>query len=414
MYRNLILISFFILFASQPAFARTVTDMRGKEIEIPDNLSRVATIDDGFVEGVMTHLGVIDSVIAIGSWSMKLDFSYTYQGNQINEQNSQNQVSSKNPENKTGTESYTYTGLNTMKYLHPWLDDLTCVNSRQGNNISFEALAAVNPEVVILRVGDCTVGGASQETVTKTTQIIEALGIPLVVLYSPNAHPDPNKRGQLASMREEGAIIGAIFGQEAQAIELMDYLASIETLIIERTQNIPEQDKTHVLSFGLDGKARSAGSAGSINGINTSDSYLIEEIVHANNVYQSSGRLVPVSAEHLYAMDPDVIILPTANGYHPPRELFEAPYYKNLQELRAVQEKQVYALPWQPMNCDRRVEYPLELLIVAKAAYPHLFADINVYDFALDFYKKVYHVDDETAQGLRSTQILGWMDDINF
>ena len=50
-----------------PASARTVTDMRGKQITLPDTLTRVATIDDGFVEGVMTHLGVIDRVDMIGS-----------------------------------------------------------------------------------------------------------------------------------------------------------------------------------------------------------------------------------------------------------------------------------------------------------------------------------------------------------
>ena len=56
------------------AQARVVTDMRGKQVSVPDKLSRVATIDDGFVEGVMTHLGVIDTVTMIGSWSMKRDY----------------------------------------------------------------------------------------------------------------------------------------------------------------------------------------------------------------------------------------------------------------------------------------------------------------------------------------------------
>ena len=54
--------------------------MRGKQVTLPDKLSRVATIDDGFVEGVMTNLGVIDSVDMIGSWSMKRDYKYTFEG----------------------------------------------------------------------------------------------------------------------------------------------------------------------------------------------------------------------------------------------------------------------------------------------------------------------------------------------
>ena len=121
-----------------------------------------------------------------------------------------------------------------------------------------------------------------------------------------------------------------------------------------------------------------------------------------------------MSAEQIYACDPDVILLPTANGYHPPFELYEAPYYENLQELRAVRNRRVYALPWSPMNASRRVEYPLDMLIIAKASYPGLFADISVYDFALLFYQDVYGVDEATARGLRSTQLLDWMADSHF
>nr|MBP7246491.1 hypothetical protein [Brachymonas sp.] len=61
-----------------------------------------------------------------------------------------------------------------------------------------------------------------------------------------------------------------------------------------------------------------------------------------------------------------------------------------------------------PMNCARRVEYPLDMLVIAKAAYPEQFKDIKVHEFALKFYKDVYKVDDKTAKGLRSTQWLDW------
>ena len=66
------------------------------------------------------------------------------------------------------------------------------------------------------------------------------------------------------------------------------------------------------------------------------------------------------------------------------------------------------------MNASRRVEYPLDMLIIAKAAYPELFSDVDVYAFALDFYQKVYNVDEASARGLRSTQLLDWMADCGF
>ena len=66
------------------------------------------------------------------------------------------------------------------------------------------------------------------------------------------------------------------------------------------------------------------------------------------------------------------------------------------------------------MNASRRVEYPLDMLIIAKAAYPERFADISVYDFALRFYQDIYGVSEETARGLRSTQLLDWMAESGF
>ena len=143
----------------------SIKDMRGAEVKIASPLERVATIDDGFVESVMTHLGVIDKVKLIGSWSMKRDYKYDFT-------------------TKAG-EAYTLRGWNVMKYLHPWLNDLPCVNSPQGNVINFEALANENPQLVILRIGDCTLRGSNKDAVEKTIATIEALGIPLAVIYAP-------------------------------------------------------------------------------------------------------------------------------------------------------------------------------------------------------------------------------------
>lgn len=371
------------------AHARTITDMRGVTVTVPDFPQAVATIDDGFIEGVMTHLGVIDRVKVIGSWSMKRDYRYVIPS-------------------RTG-ESHEYRGWNTMKYLHPWLNDLPCVNSPQGNIISYETLAAAAPDVVLLRVGDTTVG-TDKEKIKRTVDTIEALGLPLIVLYSPTWF----RSSDLSSMKVEAGIIGELFQKKEQAERLADKLSQTETLIRERTRSISEKERPSVLLFGLRPDVRKKGGAGTVHGTDTPESYIIEQVVHAKNAYQGKGTSVPMSAEQIYACDPDVIILPTANGYHPPFELYEAPYYENLQELRAVKNRKVYAMPWSPMNASRRVEYPIDMLIIAKAAYPERFADISVYDFALQFYQDVYGVDEATAKGLRSTQLLDWMADTDF
>ena len=379
-----------VTFACLNAKDIIVTDMRGVNVSVPDNLERIATISDGFVEGVMTHLGVINKVTVIGSWSMKRDYKYSF--------------------TTVGGEEYTLRGWNTMKYLHPWLNDLPCINSPQGNIINYETLASANPQLVILRVGDCTLRGANPESVEKTIGTIEALGIPLVVIFSPNYY----NKAELSSMREEMRVLGDIFGQREKALKLFDYLDATEKMIRKRTASIKEKNKVSMLYLGLNPNVRKKGAAGSVSGVNTPESYIIEGIANAKNAFTGKGSGVIMSAEQLYSLNPDVIVLPTSNGYHPPRELYESPDFQILQELKAVKNKQVYAMPWSPMNCARRVEYPIDMLIIAKAAYPDKFKDIKVHTFVLQFYKDVYNVSDKDAEALRSEQILDWTVEYDF
>lgn len=379
-----------VTFACLNAKDIIVTDMRGVNVSVPDNLERIATISDGFVEGVMTHLGVIHKVTVIGSWSMKRDYKYSF--------------------TTVGGEEYTLRGWNTMKYLHPWLNDLPCINSPQGNIINYETLASANPQLVILRVGDCTLRGANPESVEKTIGTIEALGIPLVVIFSPNYY----NKAELSSMREEMRVLGDIFGQREKALKLFDYLDATEKMIRKRTASIKEKNKVSMLYLGLNPNVRKKGAAGSVSGVNTPESYIIEGIANAKNAFTGKGSGVIMSAEQLYSLNPDVIVLPTSNGYHPPRELYESPDFQILQELKAVKNKRVYAMPWSPMNCARRVEYPIDMLIIAKAAYPDKFKDIKVHTFVLQFYKDVYNVNDKDAEALRSEQILDWTVEYDF
>lgn len=291
-----------------------------------------------------------------------------------------------------------------MKYLHPHLDSLPCINSPQGNIIDFETLAANKPELVILRVGDCTLRGDNKENMQKTFDMIENLGLPLLVLYSPTYY----KNSDLSSMQKEIEVLGEVFKKQNEAKKLYTYLNDIEKMIKQRTSKIKEKDKRSILYIGLNKGARDKGGVGTVTGIDTPESYIIEKIANAKNAYNKKGSNILLGAEQINAINPDVIILPTSNGYHPPKELTDSSYFENLSELKAIKDGRVYAMPWSPMNCARRLEYPLDLLIIAKAAYPEQFKDIKVYDFALELYKNLYHVDEETAKALRSEQILDW------
>jgi iron complex transport system substrate-binding protein len=366
---------------------RTITDMRGKEVQIPAHIERVVTIDDGLVEGVMTVLGESDKIIGLGSSSLKKSSEYTF--------------------SSISSENYSFkNGMNPVRYLNPKFADLPLVQD-SSTGINYETLAALEPDIVIVRRGSCAASwGINEEGLSKNIDSIEKLGIPTVVVNAPPCYDDPD----LSKISEEIMVIGQVFDKEERAEELVAYLDSCVEIIKDRTADVPEEERPRVLALGLSPQSRSAGGAGNVRGAIIA--YYLEKIANAANAYtvtRYTSDTGVVSAEHVLALDPDIIILPTSSGYHPPSELYSAPYYENLGELRAVKNRTVYALPWTPSNCDAsRLEYPIDLMVIAKACYPDLFEDIKVHEWVLDFYQNLYGVDEETARGLRSVQWLDW------
>ncbi|MDQ1282985.1 MAG: iron complex transport system substrate-binding protein [Euryarchaeota archaeon] len=364
---------------------RTVVDSRGVEVQIPAEIKRVVTISDGLIEGTMLVLGEEDKIVGIGSTCLPKIWNYTY-------------------ESVKGKPIVYEDGANPVSFLYPRLRELPIVaNGDAAPN--FEAIAELKPDVVILRAGDCSLR-YNDENAQKTISSFASLGIPLIVLYAHNFDEEEHK--DISTISDEIRIIGRVFGKEDKADELAEYLESQVDLVNDRTKDIAEEQKPRVLILGLSPSARKEGGAGQVFGLDTIESSFIEEIVHAQNSFQDPGYFKTLNAEQLLALDPDSIVLCTASGYHPPSELYEAPYYQNLQEMRAVKDRNVTALPWSPCNCAKRLEYPIDVMVIAKAAYPDRFQDIELEQWLLDFYQNVYGVDQDTAKKLRSAQWMDW------
>ena len=362
---------------------RTVVDSRGVAVEVPKNIERVVTVSDGLIESTMFVLGEDEKIIGVGSSCLQRVFNYTYP--------------------TVSGEAYEYRdGMNPVTYLSPRIRDLPRVGE-SGAAVNYETLAGLDPDLVILRVGSCTLRSMEDEGVQKTIRTIEALGIPVVVLKAHPCFDEPD----LSTISDEIRIIGSVFGKEEKAGKLADYLESRTQMVIERTKDIPEAERPTVLIFGASPTSRKAGGAGNVKGTTTVESYFIEEIVHAKNAYRNTGSPT-VSAEQLLALDPDVIVLGTSNGYHPPEELYSAPYYRNVGELSAIKDRRVSSFPWEPCNCAKRLEYPIDVMVIAKAAYPERFADVDLAEWLLEFYENVYGVDRATAESLRSAQWMDW------
>lgn len=363
---------------------RIVTDMLGRTVEVPANIERVVAIDDGFVEGIMYRFGMQDEIVALGAPCCSKEYSYSFE--------------------TVDGDSYEFeNGMNTVRYLMPYLVDMP-VLVEGATAVNYEMLISLDPDVVFLREGSWAFSAGSDENIQKTIESIESLGVPLVILVGPPYQEQPS----VDHIGDEIRLVGEVFSRQEDADALASYLESQIEEIRSRTRDVPDDEKPLMMQLGLSPRARDGGGAGMAWGLDTIESYFIEDIANAKNAYEGTGAFVVVSTEHILKMDPDVIVLPTAQGYHPASELYTAPYYQNLQELSAIKNQRVYALPWTPYNWAKRLEYPIEAMIIAKAAYPDLFEDIKVHEWVLEFYQNVYGVDEETAIGLRSAQWLDW------
>ncbi|BBO82341.1 hypothetical protein DSCO28_29070 [Desulfosarcina ovata subsp. sediminis] len=80
----------------------------------------------------------------------------------------------------------------------------------------------------------------------------------------------------------------------------------------------------------------------------------------------------------------------------------------DLRQMMAVKNRRVAALSFTPCNCDKRLKYPIDIMVMAKTAYPDRFFDIDLADWLIDFYRNVYGVNEQTAEKLRAVQWMDW------
>ena len=352
----------------------TLLDMADRTVTIPQPPERVAALSHVFIQEVMFVLGIPeDSLVAIGGCGGKVStYDYTYKG-----------------------EQYTYTGPGyPSDVLYPKCLELPNVG-RIDDGINYEVLANAQPELVIIRVCCCQ----SEENVERAGSVIESLGIPVVIIKDPRSYDVQSE----SIIYNEIEVLGAVFDEQEKAKQLIDAVDEPVEFIRDRTGDIPEDEKPNVLYFGLSRKAREQGAVGNTVGIETFESKMLEDIVNAKNAFRGTVPSAILSSEQVLALNPDVIILPTSYGHHPPTELYESEHFKSIQEVKAIQEKRVCSIP--ATGCrSERLEFPIELMIEAKCCYPERFKDIDISEWSSDYYKEIYDIDDDKVEELKLAQ----------
>ena len=357
----------------------TLLDMADKTVTIPQPPERVIAMSRSLIDTTMYIFGVEDKLVG-GSYAPgKSKYSYIYNGT-----------------------DYTV-NIKVRLMLVPKIKELPNVGGfGKGpyGTVNVETIASINPDLLIVR-DDCS---CTEEDFNRPISTIRGMGIPVIVLKYLNCYDDPD----ISTMYEEIELLGEIFDNQEKAAEINEYLDSHVQFILERIEDIKEEDKPKVLYFGAPSSAGKEGGVGFVFGVDQIESSLLEKIVNAKNAYTGVG--VPImSSEQLLNLDPDIIIITSYGGFHPPREMYEEERFKNIQDLRALKDKRVYTLAPTPCRSER-LEFPINLMIEAKAVYPERFKDIDLDEWIGNYFQGLYHVDDETVEELKEAKMLYYLE----
>ncbi len=347
---------------------RTIVDMRGVEVTLPERIDRVAILDKGFLVQTMTALGVADRIVASGD---------VIQG----------------ATDKTERDSL---------YLCPQLLDLPQIGYPT-SAVDYETLAAAKPDLVILRNSEYIKD--SEITAEAIDKIENELKIPLVVINGPGCYDEVKIETQYEGIR----LLGQLFGKEDRAQEIISLMEDAISMIEERTADIPEEEKPSVMYIGgLKGDELT----GTVWGADYGDAKFGQEVAGIRNVYPEHEAIRKVSAEQLLALNPDKIILCTVS---PSPEVFLTDsLYTPISTITAIQNGDVASIGLLTWWGDFRLEVPTILLISAKSVYPDRFADIDVGTWLNEYHMALYGLTQEEAQELKVTQQLDWMDGAGF
>lgn len=220
-----------------------------------------------------------------------------------------------------------------------------------------ERILSCNPDIVI----------SEYEDVDKSNALAEQLGVPVITLDGGSR--DVFDEAFFGSM----ALLGRIFGEEARATALVDFIKAERDAITARVSAIPEADKPSVYVCGL-------GNFGTTNHLMTAEHYVSFEVAGVKNVLRGTGirGVGPIERETFVALGEEMDIM-----------IMDAAAIKNIKPLyaednalfdtcRAAREGRVY-LQMAYKAYDTNFELALaNTWFIAKTVYPEAFADIDL------------------------------------
>jgi iron complex transport system substrate-binding protein len=273
-----------------------------------------------------------------------------------------------------GYELRSQNGSDFLKIIDPDLAAKTMLE----NNSSAEQIAALTPDLVILKT-------YMQESMGAT---LDTLGIK--VLYVDMETPETF----YADVRN----LGAVLGNSVRAEELVSYYQGVVDGINAKTATLAEADKPTVLLLQQSTKDNEV-------------AFKVAPTAWLQTLMVTKGGGTPVwtevadaggwtivTVEQVAAWNPDIILVVNYSG-DAVAVVDQLKVDATWSALKAVQNGTIYAFPLDFVSWDQPdSRWSLGMLWTATKVQPELFADVNMTDEITNFYKTVYGLDDTVIQ----------------
>lgn len=264
-----------------PVNTRTITDSKGRQVEIPEIVERIVCVGVGALR-YTCYMGAADLVVGVEDYETKEGMSRLY--NYVNFEKFKN---------------LPVIGTNGQPYV--------------------EEIINVGPQVIVM----------SAYASVDADELQKKTGTPVVVVAGSDTTLDT---GAYETIR----IMGQLYSMEKRADALTNYLKGIQEDLDKRTKNVPETEKPSVYVGGVSFKG--------IHGFEgTEAGYGPFSLIHAKNLADTTaqGGAFNIDLEQVLQWDPDIIFV-DFNGLDLIREDYSKnpDFYDS---LTAVKEGRVYS-----------------------------------------------------------------------
>lgn len=315
---------------------RTVVDHDGIEVDLPEQIDRIAVGNIGPMASVLTlFLGSGESIVGMSPMSM----------------------------------SAAENGI--LGELFPELLDAD-TSFLQGSNINVEKLLTLEPDLVLIQSGQSEV----------RTQL-ENAGL-TVVAFGVGTF----KYDIINTYEAWIDLLSQIFPANDKMEEVTAYSKEVLELVQSRVSDIPETERKRALFLFQYDETQMVAS-----GRNFFGQYWCESAGAVNVAQDIEAGQATITMEQVYEWQPDVIFITNFTNTKPADLYANAVGSDDWSLVKAVQEQQVYKMPLGSFRTySVSADMPVTLLWVAKTIYPDLFSDIDTDAEVKDFYQRIYGV----------------------